>query len=92
MRPLRLAVAGRLTSKYSFRESGASRVLGHLLLALLPLALVLMYASSFLCSMHARVLHPRPHRLAGVLGPLRTTLLPLPQAQHRAVTASRTRG
>jgi hypothetical protein len=65
MRSLRLAVAGWLLQ--NLRESGASRILDHLLLVL---ALVLMGASSSLCSMHARVPHLRPHQLAGVRGPL----------------------
>jgi hypothetical protein len=90
MRSLRLAVAGRLLQ--NLRESGASRVLDHLLLALalLPLVLVLMCASSSLCSMHARALHPRPNQLAGVHGPPHTLLL-LQRAQHRVATVSRRR-
>ena len=86
MRSLRLAIAERLPQ--NLRESGASRVLDHLL-ALLPLVLVLMCASSSLCSTRGRAPHSRRHTLAGVHGP-RHILLPLPQAQLGAVTASRT--
>jgi hypothetical protein len=71
MRSLRLAIVERLLQ--NLRESGASPVLDHLLLALahLPLALVLICASSSLCSMHARALYSRPHQLSGVRGPPR---------------------
>ena len=57
MRSLRLAIAERLLQ--NLREYGAARVLDHLLLALelLPLVLVLMYASPSLCSTRVRVLH-----------------------------------
>ena len=91
MRSLCLAIAEQLLQ--NLRESGASRVLDRLLraLALLPLVLVLMSASSSLCSTHARSLRRRRHPLAGVHRPPHI-LLPLPQAQLSAVTASRTRG
>ena len=79
MRSLRLAIAERPLQ--NLRESGASRV---------PLVLVLMCASSFLCSTRARALRPRRHPLAGV--PIQPhILLPLPQAQLSTETASRTR-
>jgi hypothetical protein len=84
MLSLRPAVAGRLLQ--NLREFGASRVLDHLLPALVHLALVLMYTCSSLCSRRAPALHPRPRPLAGVRGPLHTFLLP--QAQHRDATAS----
>ena len=88
-RSLRLAIVARLLQ--NIRKSGASRVLDHLLLALAlpPVVLVLMYASSSSCSMCARALHPRRQPLVGVHGPP-YILLPLPQAQLSAVTASRT--
>ena len=88
-RSLRLAIVARLLQ--NIRKSGASRVLDHLLLALAlpPVVLVLMCASSSSCSMCARALHPRRQPLAGVHGPPHI-LLPLPQAQLSTVTASRT--
>ena len=89
MHSLRLAIVERLHQ--NLRESGASRILDRLLLALLPLVFVLMCAPSFLCLTRARVLHPRRHLLAGVHGPPHI-LLPLPQAQLSALAASRTRG
>ena len=62
MRSLRFAIAERLLQ--NLRESGASRFLDHLLLALELLLLVLICASS-LCSIGARDLDPRRHPLAG---------------------------
>jgi hypothetical protein len=66
MRSLRLAIDERLLSNVC--ESGTSRILDRLprALALLPLPLVPIYASSSLCSMHARTLHLRRRLLAGV--------------------------
>ena len=90
MHSLCLAIALQLLQ--SLRESDAVHVLDHLLLALvfLPLAAVLMCASS-LGSTGGRALHPRLHPLAGVHGPPQI-LLPLPHAQLSAAMASRTRG
>lgn len=68
MRTLRLAIVERLPQK--LRESGASHVLDHLLLAMALLPLLLMYASPSLCSMHARALRPRQRPFAGGHGPL----------------------
>ena len=84
MYTLRLAVVARLLQ--NLRESDASRGPNQLLLALLPLALALMYVSSSLYLKRARNLCPRRHPLAGVHGP-QHTLLPLLQAWHRAAMA-----
>ena len=89
MNSVRLAVAEWLLQ--SLRKSGASHVLDHLLLSLLPLALALMYASSSLYLMCARDLCLRRHPLAGVHGPPHT-LLPLLQTRHRTAVAIRRRG
>jgi hypothetical protein len=88
MRSLRLAVAGRLLQNP--RESGASRVLDHLLLALnlSSLALVLMYTSSSLCWTQTRVLCPGPRQVAGVRRPPHTLLM---RARDCVVTVRRTR-
>jgi hypothetical protein len=61
---LRLAVAEWLP--HNLHESSASHVLNHLLLALLPLALALMCASSLLCMTHTLKLHHHWHSPAGV--------------------------
>jgi hypothetical protein len=89
MRSLRLAVVE--WPLQNLRKSSASHVLDRLLLALasLPLALVPMYASSSLCSTHARALYPRRRSLAGVRQ--LPHILLLQQVQHRAVMTRQTR-
>ena len=87
MRSLRLAIVERLHQ--NLHESSAP-FLDRLLLALT--LLLLMCAPSSLSSTLTQALHPRRHPLAGVHGqPHFLLLLPLPQAQLSAVTASRTR-
>ena len=83
MRSSCLAIAERL--RQNLRESGASRVLDHLLLALalLPVAMALMSASSSLSSMRAQILYHRRLRLAGVHGPAHTSSSSASPAERR---------
>ena len=83
---LRLAIVERLLQNLC--ESGVSCILGRLLLVLSLLPL--MWAPSLSLTL-TQALHPRRHPLAGVHGQSHI-LLPLPQAQLSAVTASQTRG